>query len=613
MCGIVGLYRASGCDEQELSRFRDILTHRGPDDAGLWISPDRRLGLAQRRLAIIDLTPAGNQPMCNEDGSIWLVYNGETYNYAELKHRLEGLGHRFRSHSDTETVIHAFEEWGLAGIGQLRGMFAFGLWDARRQSLCLVRDHTGIKPLFYYWDGLTFAFASEIKALLSLEALDRRIDRSALFDYLTYLYIPAPKTAYQHIRKLLPGHSLTFDGQGLTLTKYWDVPLDQTLPLSEEQAVQLTQERLAEAVMLNQVSDVPVGIFLSGGLDSSTVAAYLTRSTQEPVHSFSIGFDIPEHSELEYARLAAATFQTRHHEQVVGREVVGTLLPRIVSLYDEPFADGSALPTWRVSELAHEQVKVVLAGDGGDEIFAGYHWYTRWWQQQEQNRRLPVWLRRGLSFTAQWWPSSLPGGRTKRRLAGMADDPLSQYAHQMELFTPPEKRQVLGREWAAEFANYDDYWYFRQYWRPELDPITRLQYLDLKTYLPDDILTKVDRASMAASVEVRPPLLDHVLIETIFRIPAAIRFRNAEKKYLLKRAVRHLLPSEILARAKKGFSSPLMQWMETEQVDVLARLQQSNRIVRLRSLVDLGRAEWGPKCWALLVLEAWAQREAALA
>ena len=428
MCGIAGLLRIDGkVEESSLARMSANLAHRGPDDDGLWVSEDAKVGLAHRRLAIIDLGPAGHQPMTNEDGSIWLVYNGEIYNYIEIKRRLEDLGHRFRSNSDTETIIHGYEEWGEAFLEKLRGMFAFGLWDSRWQRLLLVRDHTGIKPLFYYWDGQTFAFASEIKGFWGLDGIDRTVDRSAIFDYLTYMYVPAPKTAYQRIRKLQPGHLLSFDGTRLQEKQYWEVPLAQDDSMDENRAVRLLREHLSDAVSLNMVSDVPVGVFLSGGLDSSTVVAYMTKQAREPIRTYSIGFDVPEHCETSYARLVAEAFQTRHHERCLGAESVQELLPRMVTLYDEPFCDSSAMPTLRVSQLAREEVKVVLAGDGGDEVFGGYTWYDRWLHLQALNHYLPkLWQRQILGALGRAWSPKWRGGRFKHFLESSVYDPLAR-------------------------------------------------------------------------------------------------------------------------------------------------------------------------------------------
>ena len=388
------------------------------------------------------------------------------------------------------------------------------------------------------------------------------------------------------------------------------MPLEQDKSLDEPHAVRLVQERLADAVSMNMVSDVPVGVFLSGGLDSSTVVAQMTKLTQEPIRTFSIGFDVPEHSETAYASMVARVFHTKHFEQIIGRESIQDLLPRIITLYDEPYADGSAMPTFRVSELARGQVTVALSGDGGDEVFGGYNWYDHWLRLQTANRALPQFLRRGvLAPLGRAWPDRFRGIGVKHILESMAYDPLTQYARQMELFTPLEKRWLLGEEWTNEFVDYDDYWYYRKYWKPKLDLITRIQYLDLKTYLPDDILTKVDRASMAVGLETRPPLLDHRLIETVFQVPSMIRFRNGEKKYLLKRAMQGILPDTILSRRKKGFSSPLMQWVNQESNWVQAFLQRSSKLIRSEALDGISRYAKGPKYWALLMLEQWAAGE----
>lgn len=610
MCGIAGLMIPEGqIPGDALGRMSASIAHRGPDDMGTWIDPGCKVGFVHRRLAIIDLSAAGHQPMSNEDGSVWITYNGEVYNHRQLRSRLEDLNCHFRTKSDTEVIIRAYEEWGTSCFRDLRGMFAFALWDARKRRLLLVRDHTGIKPLYYYWDGKTFAFASEIKAFWQLPETDRSLDRSAIFDYLTYLYVPTPKTAYQRIRKLPAGHYLVFDGKEVSVRKYWDVSLDQDDSLDEATSISLVKERVADAVEMNMVSDVPVGVFLSGGLDSSTIVSYVSGLSPEPVKTFSIGFDVPEHSELEYARTVAHLFKADHQEQTVRAESVRDLLPRMLSLYDEPYCDSSALPTLRVSEMARKSVKVVLSGDGGDEIFAGYGWYDRWLRLQNFQRLLPGWCRHVLATVGNLWPASKRGARAKHFLEDLAYDPLAQYARQLELFNPVEKRQILGEEWVGDFDDYDDYWYFRQYWHDDLDPITRVQYVDLKTYLPDDILTKVDRASMAVALEARPPLLDHLLIEAVFRVPWRIRFRDAQKKYLLKKAMVGVLPESILTRRKKGFSAPLMQWMGTEQIWIYEFLKSSPCAIRPNKVENISRYAWGPKCWALLILEQWARRE----
>lgn len=622
MCGIVGAFSTSRIDVDRFNQACQAIRHRGPDDHGVETWADHQMSLGHERLSIIDLSPAGHNPMANEDGSVWIVFNGEIYNFRELRRELEGYGHVFRSQTDTEVIIHAYEQWGDDHVHHLRGMFAYALydrrgrdldesqWSSRNFRLLLVRDRLGIKPLFYYQDNSVFIFSSEIKSILAWKDIDRSLDRSALFDYLTYLYIPAPKTAYLRIRKLPAGHLLSFDGRHTAVRQYWDVPVDSGYQnISVDDAVQEVREVLAEAVQLHMISDVPVGIFLSGGMDSSTITALAARNNSQPMLTYSIGFDIADHSETHYAKIVADYLGTDHRELIVDSDAVQELLPRIVGMYDEPYADGSAIPTYLVSKLAGREVKVVLSGDGGDEVFAGYSWYGRWFQRQRLNK-VPSSIRYGmLGPLGRAWPSQARGGKFKRLLEDFAYPPLEQYARQLELFSPVEKRRILRSDWASEFSDYDDYWYFRQHWRPELGPITRLQYLDLKTYLPDDILTKVDRASMAVSLEVRPPLLDHKVVETVFRIPAAVRFHEAEPKYLLKRATADLLPATILNRPKKGFSSPLIPWLQAEYQWAEDFLSDTPCYVTRDALQRIGRYAWGAKIWALLVLEQWARTQ----
>jgi len=592
--------------------MRDTIAHRGPDDAGLWIGSDGRIGLGHRRLSIIDLSPAGRQPMQDAAGSLTIVFNGEIYNYRSLRSRLESGGCEFRTQSDTEVILGAFKTWGAASATRLRGMFAFAVWNDGDRTLTLVRDHTGIKPLFYYWDGETFAFASEIKALLAMTAVDDSLDRSAIWDALTYGYTPGAKTAYQHIRKLAPGHWLRFSDGSLRLSRYWDVPLDPDPSITEDQAVRLVQDRLQDAVAMSLVSDVQVGVLLSGGLDSSAVLAEMSRCSSVRHHSFSIGFDVAGHSETAYAKIVADLFKTVHHERTVGRESLQQMLPRVVSFFDEPFADSSSIPTFRVAQLAREHVKVVLSGDGGDEVFGGYAWYDRWLRQRRASAATPRWIQGALLRPAgALWPSWAPGVGVKRFLTGFGLDALAQYAAQIELFTPRQKRLAFSRDFAAEFEGYDDYWYFREYWRDDVDPRTCIQYLDLKTYLPDDILTKVDRSTMAVALEARPPLLDHELVEAMFRIPASIRFRAGGLKHVFRLALREVLPETILQRPKKGFSSPVSQWVKADRPWIRQRLASGPLPLGGISAARLGRLGWGAKLWTLLVVSEWAERHRA--
>lgn len=572
MCGICGIWQLNSVvDEDALRQMSGRLAHRGPDDSGTYISADGRAGLGFRRLAIIDLSPGGHQPMTNEDSSLWIVFNGEIYNYPALRKALVNAGHEFRSTSDTEVILHGYEEWGEGILRRLRGMFAFALWNEREHSLLLARDRLGIKPLHYYWDGKRFAFASEIKALLALPDLKAGLDHSAIWDYFTYLYIPAPKTVYQSIRKLPPAHFLKLrsdficDGDlAPSIQEYWDVTDWGAATLSRKDAAEAARARLRDAVQSHLIADVPVGVLLSGGLDSTAVTAMAAQDHSDPLMSFSIGFDVEEHSELHFAQMAAEAFGTRHHTRTVSRSDFDGAARQMASLYDEPFADNSGLPTLLVSQLAARHVKVVLAGDGGDETLAGYFRYLRWFELSASERISPA-LRSIFDKAALGVLAPLSGLRGvmgliySRHLHVHGKEGADRYG---ALVCPIQSFQkpYLLPDLAREFRGYDDYWYFRRYWRSDLDPLSRMQYVDLKTYLPDDILTKVDRASMAASLEVRVPFLDHEWVEFAASLPPEYRLN----KSILRNALADVVPPAILTRPKKGFSSPVLDWQRPE-------------------------------------------------
>jgi len=619
MCGIVGLVRGGRSDHDAVQRMNDALTHRGPDDAGIREWSDHGVSLGQRRLSIIDLSPLGRNPMANEDGSVWIVYNGEIYNFPELRRELEQLGHTFRSHTDTEVILHAYEEWGDDHVHRLRGMFAYALYDRRPANtspggfrLLLVRDRLGIKPLFYYTRPGCFAFASEIKGLLACDGIDREIDWTALYDFLTYWYIPAPKSAYVHIRKLPPAHLLVLDERGATVREYWTLPAHARSSGSRtpEEGVAQVAETLGQVVRDHLLSDVPLGVLLSGGVDSSAVTALASGAVHPPLRTFAAGFDVEDHSELDYARIVAAHYNTHHTESVVGRESLDRMLPHVLALYDEPFADTSAIPTYYVTAAAGEHVKVLLSGDGGDEVFAGYNWYGSWLARQSHDR-VPLVAGRLLAPLAEWWPADRRG---KALLNSLSRRALARYAAPMELFSPAQKRKLLAPSRLREFEGYDDYWHFRRFWREDLDPLARMQYLDLKTFLPDDILTKVDRASMASSVEVRPPLLDHELVELVFSMPSSWSLRAGEQKWLLKRAVEDRLPSAVLDRSKKGFSAPMTPWIAGSREWVERELGETSRLTDGAWLAPdlagrLGQFPRGAQVWGLLVLQRWLAME----
>jgi asparagine synthase (glutamine-hydrolysing) len=569
MCGLVGIFDPQGrapIDRLLLERMNRAQRHRGPDGEGMHVAPG--IGLASTRLAIIDLA-AGAQPMFNEDASVVVVYNGAIYNFRDLHEELRARGHRFRSASDTEVIVHAWEEWGEACVGGLRGMFAFALWDARRQTLFLARDRLGVKPLHYAIlpDG-QLLFASELKGLLAHPDLPRRIDPFAIEDYLAYGYVPDPKTIYQDARKLPPGHWLSWRvGQTAPRQeRYWRLRFAAREGLEAGRAAEELLERLEEAVAMRLVADVPLGAFLSGGIDSSAVVATMSRLAAGPVSTCSIGFDQPDHDETAFARQVAAACNTRHR---VGRarvhDAAATL--RLPLVYDEPFADASALPTMQLCALARQEVTVALSGDGGDELFAGYRRH-RWHLYEERVRAaLPAWLRRPLFGALGALYPKLDRApqplRLQATLAELALDPAEAYFHSVALAPEAVRRQLYSPALRSELQGYGGAEVMRAHWRESGSehPLDQAQHVDLMTYLPGDILTKVDRASMAHALEVRVPLLDHVLVEWAATLPPRLRLNARGSKYVLKQALRPHLPAAILQRGKMGFSVPLAAWL----------------------------------------------------
>jgi asparagine synthase (glutamine-hydrolysing) len=580
------------------------ISHRGPDGSGIYLDPDKRVGFGHKRLSIIDLTSAGKQPMSNESGNVWVTYNGEIYNFMELKKELEKKGHVFKSRTDTEVIIHSYEEWGERCVDRFAGMFAFGLYDERKKKLFLARDRFGIKPLFYYYDGDIFIFGSEIKAILTHPEVKRDVDLSSIYDYLTYMYIPAPKTIYQDIKKLPPAHVLIFDYRGLHVRRYWDIDF-RTKSFDEKEAEDIVRKALAETVKDYLVSDVPVGVFLSGGLDSSTITANVCDATKGGLKTFSIGFDVKAHSETRYARMVADKFGTDHHEGVLSKGVLEKMLPKIINMYDEPCSNSSVIPTYCVSELARKHVKVVLSGDGGDEVFAGYLWYDRWLNLQRF--RFPDFLKKyAYSISCLFG-----GGRLFPRLYNirhvfLPNDGVTQYGYLMSIFNPEEKREFLSQDFCGNFKGYDDFWYFRKYWRRDLDPISRMQYLDIKTYLHEDCLTKVDRASMAVSLEVRVPLLDHKLAEAVAGFSPYLRYNKGDKKYILKRAMGSVLPEEIVNRGKRGFSAPINKWIDNAMFErVMSKGECMKRGIFNKGVIkNLDRFN-GAQRFSMMMLEKW--------
>jgi asparagine synthase (glutamine-hydrolysing) len=621
MCGIAGFIAQDNFPDRHestvvLDRMCRRIAHRGPDDQGMTVSGAVALGM--RRLSIIDLS-GGQQPMSGCTESVTIVFNGEIYNYRELQRELEGRGHTFKTHSDTETILHAYEEYGANCVTHLRGMFAFAIWDESKRELFIARDRAGKKPLYYtVTPHRTLIFGSELKSLREHPEFRGEVDVEALDAYLTFGYVPDPLTIYSGVHKLPPGHHLTFCAGRVHVEQYWDFPYEEAQidpAQTEEDCLDELRAQLDEAVRVRLVADVPLGAFLSGGVDSSVVVGLMARHTTQPVKTFSIGFHEDSYNELKYARLAAKKFGTDHHEFVVTPDIC-EIVDELVWHFDEPFADSSAIPTYMVSKLAREFVKVVLSGDGGDEVFGGY---TRYAIDRKRSgfARLPRVLRRGVM---QPLGRKLPHGAWGRNyIYGIAFDPLDRYIEDISIFTRLNKpslytedfRQQLGKtEAAARFRDYAS----RSRADDSLDP---LLYLDSKTYLPGDILTKVDRMSMAVSLETRAPLLDHKLIEFVCtRIPASMKMKGLETKHIFKRAVRDLVPAEILNRPKQGFGVPIEQWINEQLRERVhgtlteSRTRQRGQIEpRYVNLLldehERGRRDHSTSLWTLFMLELW--------
>ncbi|ALP54096.1 asparagine synthetase B [Candidatus Tenderia electrophaga] len=626
MCGLVGIFDRTGrrdIDAGLLSRMNETQYHRGPDEGGIHTEPG--VGLAHRRLSIIDLS-SGQQPLFNEDGSVVVVYNGEIYNFPELSTRLKELGHSFRTHCDTEVIVHAWEEWGEACVERFRGMFAFALWDRNRQTLFLARDRLGIKPLYYaQLDDGHIIFASELKGLLAHPGLQRDIDPRAVEDYFAYGYVPDPKTILRQARKLAPGHILTLrHGQALPSPRqYWDVSFSSSGPGDEILAGSELLERLKEAVDIRLVAEVPLGAFLSGGVDSSAVVAMMAGLSDKPVNTCSISFGDPKFNEARYAAQVAERYHTDHQVEEVNPDDFD-LIDKLAGLYDEPFADSSAMPTYRVCQLARKRVTVALSGDGGDENLAGYRRY-RWHLHEERMRAfMPAAIRRPvfgllgkLYPKADWAPKVL---RAKSTFEALARDSVGGYFHSVSHLGDPLRSRLFSRQFKDQLQGYNAVDVLKQHAKHAPDhPLSFVQYLDIKTWLAGDILTKVDRASMAHSLEVRVPLLDHKLVEWMATLPPDMKLKGGEGKAVFKKALTSHLPHDILYRPKMGFSVPLASWFRgplKERVrqavlgPVLAETGYFNSRF-LKEMVDQhqsGRRDYSVPLWSLLMFESFARQ-----
>jgi asparagine synthase (glutamine-hydrolysing) len=626
MCGIAGvLYRdpQRQADPAVLKGMSAAIAHRGPDGEGFFAEPG--VALVHRRLSIIDLA-GGKQPMGNEDGSVQVVLNGEIYNYRELSQWLVARGHTLRTQSDTEVLVHLYEEAGEDLVLRLRGMFAFALWDRTRRRLLLARDRVGLKPLYVYRDGEKVLFGSELKAILAHPNVDRSIDPAAVEDYLAFGMIPGERAIFRRVSKLPPAHlvSLRADDLAKSPRRYWQFCIEPDPKPSLGEWQEALAAKVTETVNAHRVADVPVGAFLSGGLDSSVMVATQAGLSDTPVETFSIGFHEAAFSELPYARQVAQRFGTRHTEAIVTPEAAGSL-DELVHYYDEPLADSSAIPTLWVSRLARKSVKVVISGDGGDEALGGYSRYAHDLGEAWLRRRVPGWLRSGmLGPLARVWPKAdwLPRAlRAKTLLTNLALDDAAAYANTISLCRLPIRRRLLSGDLVAELDGYRPERRIEQHYTtaPCNDPLAGMITTDVNTLLPDDFLMKVDRASMSCGLEVRPPLVDHELLELAARIPSTYKIRHGQTKWLFKQTYQHRLPEGLAGRAKQGFEIPIDRWLRGPLAEMFraAVLDPKSRVRDLvsqataRQLFDAhgaGRGRHGQVLWSVLVLARWAER-----
>lgn len=599
--------------------MNDSIRHRGPDDEGYY--QDEQASFAMRRLSIIDLH-TGQQPISNETGDVWVIYNGEIYNFKDVRAELERRGHTFKTQTDTEIIVHAYEEYGDDCVKHFNGMFAISLWDAHKRRLFLARDRVGIKPLYYWANQTKLVFASELKALILHPDVPRQTNLAALDLFLTLEYVPAPYTIYEGIFKLLPGHTLTVENGDVKIRQYWDVPY-QPVSQNEAECAESLSGLINEAVRIRLISDVPLGAFLSGGIDSSTIVGYMSQNMSEPVQTFSIGFEDDTYDEVPYANAVAKHFGTNHHVEVLKPDIA-SLVEQLVAHLDEPFADTSIFPTYLVSKLASQKVKVVLSGDGGDELFAGYDTYIAE-KLNRYYRRLPGALRQRVLPKFGGWllPQSAKKGfinKVKRMIEGGALDPSLQHTRWMIFLNSAEKNALYRSDLRATLNDDLTAGYFGGYFEKasRFDKLAQQQYVDIKTYLADDILTKVDRMSMAVSIEARVPLLDYHIVEFAMNLPPHMKLNGSRTKSILRNAVKRLVPDIVLEKPKQGFSIPMKHWLRTSlksmMLDLLSRDSLHKHGYFDRPMVSKwiqehlnGYANHSHRLWSLMVFEMWHQ------
>lgn len=636
MCGIVGIWDYKNkISRGTLEKMRNSLSHRGPDDAGIFIDEKNNIGFGHQRLSIIDLSKAGHQPMSNEEGTVWIVHNGEIYNFQELRKTLKNLGYKFKSKSDTEVILHSYQEWGVNCLEKFNGMFAFAIWDKKKEKLFLCRDRVGVKPLYYYFDGNLFIFASEIKAIICHPAVKKEINFDTLSLFLQLGYIPAPHSIFKNIYKLEAGYFSEIDKkQTIKKEKYWDIT-DFYLEGFEqrnngknfnEQEVEKELERiLIDSFKLRLVSDVPVGIFLSGGIDSTLVAALLARHTSYPLKSFTIGFEDQEFNEAGYAKEIAKYLGIEHHEMFCTQKDALDIIPKLPEIYDEPFGDSSAIPTYLVSGFARSYLKVSLSADGGDELFAGYSHYSKINNFYQNFKKLPFPLLLPFLFIPSCFIEAsskifFPNPKDKKEKFQKfknilkKKDFLNIYKTIISCRTEDEIKKLLKIPCNFPVGH------FNQFQRiSHLDNISQMQVIDFKNYLSDDILTKVDRATMAVGLESRDPFLDQNIIEYVAKLPLNLKYKNGQRKYILKKILRKYIPEKLTERPKKGFSVPIDFWFKKELRPLLREYLSPQKIEREgifnKKIVEeelnsyfSGKSVSVNRLWLILMFQLWKEK-----
>ena len=627
MCGICGIidYKGGVANEATVRAMSDKMLHRGPDDSGMYINKNSipHIGLGHRRLSIIDLSEFGRQPMTNENKDIWVVLNGEVYNYKTLRTELEARGHKFTSHTDTETVIHLYEEYGEDLLKYMRGMFAFALWDGKKKILIAARDRAGQKPLLYSKNENGFIFSSEFASLLSSKLISKEVNREAIHQYLTFGYIPPPWTIYKNVFKLPPAHMLILKDNKITVRPYWKLDYSKKVNISLEEASSETLRLLEESVRLRLHSDVPLGAFLSGGIDSSTIVALMSKASSKKVKTFSIGFEEKDYDELKYARQIAKRYGTEHNEFIVKPDAI-KILPELVERYGEPYADSSCIPTYYVSRETRKYVTVALNGDGGDEFFAGYERYQAM-LASEIYHKMPGVLKSMIKGSINALPDSANSKNTLRRIKKFfegVDFPLDRrYLRWISVFSDSMKNSIYTENFKSKFTKKNPVEWFSPYINnPQVkDLLDKVLMTDVHTYLPNDLLVKVDITSMATSLEARSPFLDHKFMEFVASLPADYKMRNFTKKYILKEIAKELIPSSNIYRKKMGFGVPVGSWFRNELKEFLVGTLLSERALKrgyfkpeaIKDMVEKhisGKRDYMMPLWALLMLELWHKR-----